>query len=170
MSYPHPANPAVSAAMRRNLKTGSRPEVLVRRYLRAAGYTGYRLHWKVPGTPDLAFPGRHIAVFVHGCYWHQCRACAIPLPRNNVEYWQRKLHRNVERDERNIRRLRSLGWRVVIIWECAVRRDKSASIAELVKVLAVPRVVCRQVGRACIGPNSRQKNRAAGRRLIKGRS
>jgi len=135
MSYPHPASSAVTAAMRGNRKKGTRPEVLVRRFLRNAGYTGYRLHWNVPGTPDVAFPGRHVAIFVQGCYWHQCPRCQIPTPRNNTEYWQSKLRRNAHRDRQNEAKLKALGWHVVTVWECDVRRLGEASVAEILNIL-----------------------------------
>jgi DNA mismatch endonuclease (patch repair protein) len=136
MAYPRPASSLVTAAMRRNRKKGTRPEMLVRRFLRNAGYNGYRLHWSVPGTPDIAFPGRHIAVFVQGCFWHRCPRCDIAVPRNNAEYWGPKFRRNVERDRDNVERLKRLGWRVITIWECDVLKLREASIKALLKVLA----------------------------------
>jgi DNA mismatch endonuclease (patch repair protein) len=96
------------------------PELIVRRLVRRMGYR-YRLHDRsLPGSPDLVFPSRRKAIFVHGCFWHQhrCyRARGRRLPVINRAYWLAKLRRNRERD----RALRRLGWRVIVIWECQAR-------------------------------------------------
>ena len=66
--------------MQANKSKNTKPELLVRARLREAGYTGYRLHWKkAPGKPDICFPGRRVAIFVNGCFWHRCPHCALPL-------------------------------------------------------------------------------------------
>lgn len=75
----------------------------------------------LPGTPDLVLPGHRAVVFVHGCQWlwHGCSRCRMPA--SNVEYWRAKITRNQERDRRQVAELRSLGWRVLIVWECALK-------------------------------------------------
>ena len=101
-----------------------KPEMAVRQGLFAMGYR-YRLHRKdLPGKPDLVFPCRRAAIFVHGCFWHQHAdpACKIArLPRSNQEYWLPKLERNVARDAVHQEELRRLGWKVLMIWECEIR-------------------------------------------------
>lgn len=97
----------------------TKPEKRVRSALHAAGYR-YRTHatW-LPGKPDVAFPKRRVAIFIHGCFWHAhvgCRNSAIP--RTRTAYWSDKLSRNVQRDAASTEQLRGLGWQVVIIWEC----------------------------------------------------
>lgn len=103
---------------------GTKPEITVRRLLHALGYR-YRLHRKdLPGRPDLVFPRRRKVLFVHGCFWHQHGddACRIArVPKSNVEYWVPKLERNVARDRENCARLRELGWKVHVVWECEVK-------------------------------------------------
>ncbi|MGK2957258.1 MAG: very short patch repair endonuclease [Acidimicrobiales bacterium] len=100
------------------------PEVTVRRVAHSLGYR-FRLHRRdLPGNPDLVFPKYRAVVFVHGCFWHQhsAESCRARPPKTKVDYWIPKLQGNVERDRRNVRRLRRLGWRVMTIWECQVGR------------------------------------------------
>lgn len=98
-----------------------KPEMAVRRLVYGMGYR-YRLHRKkLPGKPDLVFPGRRSVIFVHGCFWHQHgnESCRIArMPKSNTEYWIPKLERNVERDRDNLVTLRENGWKVLVIWEC----------------------------------------------------
>ena len=105
--------------MRANRGKDAGPEKTLRALLREAGYSGYRLHWKrVPGRPDIAYPGRKVAVFVHGDFWHRCPRCNLPLPKTNREFWERKFALNAERDKRKVDALEALGWTVVVVWEC----------------------------------------------------
>jgi DNA mismatch endonuclease, patch repair protein len=113
---------AVRAVMRGNRARHTRPELIVRRLVRSLGYH-YRLHRKdLPGTPDIVFSSRHKAILVHGCFWHQHSRCALRRPlRSNLQYWAAKLARNKARDLRDRRRLRQLGWKTLVIWECQLR-------------------------------------------------
>ena len=116
---------AVRKSMQGNKRRDTKPELLVRQRLRAAELTGYRLDWaKAPGRPDIAFPGRKVAIFVNGCYWHRCPHCSPSVPRKNVEFWDAKFRRNVERDKRALAELEELGWLAITIWECELRRDR----------------------------------------------
>jgi DNA mismatch endonuclease, patch repair protein len=107
--------------MRRIRSKGMKPEMAVRRVVHGMGYR-YRLHaTSLPGKPDLAFPSRRKAIFVHGCFWHQHadRRCKITRrPKSNQAYWRPKLQRNVERDARHQAELREQSWEVFVIWEC----------------------------------------------------
>ncbi len=104
--------------------TGMKPEMTVRRLLHGLGYR-YRLHQRnLPGKPDLVFASRRKVIFVHGCFWHQHPDPSCPiarLPKSNREYWGPKLQRNAARDVQIQNELRSLGWSVLVIWECEVR-------------------------------------------------
>lgn len=97
------------------------PELAVRRTAHALGYR-FRLHRRdLPGCPDIVFPRHRLALFVHGCFWHQhpdlaCRDAR--LPKSNQTYWSEKLARNLERDRAVALNLRSLGWRTAVVWEC----------------------------------------------------
>jgi DNA mismatch endonuclease (patch repair protein) len=95
------------------------PERLVRSALHRMGYR-FRLHRKdLPGTPDVVIPGRKLAIFVHGCFWHSHPLCHKGrLPKSKLEYWEPKLKQNSKRDRKNLSSLRRLGWKVVIIWQC----------------------------------------------------
>lgn len=102
------------------------PEMIVRRFLHAAGLR-YRLHdRRLPGKPDLVFPSRRVALFVHGCFWHQHANClAAVRPKSSSEYWTRKLDGNVARDARHQEALEAAGWTVLVIWECETRNPKA---------------------------------------------
>jgi DNA mismatch endonuclease (patch repair protein) len=113
----------------------TKPEIIVRKALFAAGYR-FRLHRRdLPGAPDVALPGRRIAIFVHGCFWHMHAGCKnAKLPGTRPDFWSIKLERNVERDRQAVKSLRANGWRVLIAWECATRDP--AIITALPKTLA----------------------------------
>ena len=111
-----------SANMSRIRSKDSTPEMLVRRLVFKLGYR-YRLHRaNLPGKPDLVFPSRKKAVFVHGCFWHQHQGCREGrTPGSNETYWGPKLQRNVDRDRQHEAELRRLGWQVLVVWECQLR-------------------------------------------------
>lgn len=106
-------------------------ELPLRRILWAAGIRGYRKHWPVAGKPDFAWPGRKLAVFVDGCFWHGCR-CKY-LPRTNTEFWRNKIEANRRRDRRVAESLRRDGWTVLRIRECVVR--KPGTLARIMRAL-----------------------------------
>jgi DNA mismatch endonuclease (patch repair protein) len=109
-----------SENMRRIRSKDTGPEITVRKLVRGLGFTGYRLHRKdLPGKPDLAFVGRKLAVFVHGCFWHGhgCKE-GLRRPKSNAGYWLPKIASNVERDASHVSKLVDLGWSVLTVWEC----------------------------------------------------
>lgn len=114
-----------SRMMSANRRRDTKPELTVRRFLHAAGFR-YRLDVrKLPGSPDIVLARYRAAIFVHGCYWHRHSDCRYATtPKSNVDFWQEKFERNVERDRRAIDRLLDDGWRVATVWECAVRRKE----------------------------------------------
>jgi len=134
-AYPHPSSPAVTNVMKGNVAKNNRPEVLMRRLLREAGYGGYRLHWRVAGKPDIAYPGRRVAIFVNGCYWHRCPRCQLPMPKANPEYWLAKFRRNQIRDSRNRRDLEMQGWTVATVWECDLSKEPQRVLEEIIALL-----------------------------------
>ncbi|SMR86390.1 very short patch repair endonuclease [Cupriavidus plantarum] len=125
-------DPARSAQMSLVRSRDTKPEMRVRRALHAAGLR-FRLHdRRLPGTPDLVFPSRRIALFVHGCFWHRHQGCVrARLPKTKLDFWEPKLSGNVTRDRRNTAELESLGWTVMVIWECETADP--ARIASLVE-------------------------------------
>lgn len=119
---PQASSYAVHKSMQGNKRKDTKPELLVRERLRAAGLGGYRLQWKAPGRPDIAWPGKKVCIFVNGCFWHRCPHCNPSTPKKNVAYWTAKFDRNVERDRRNVEALQADGWRVHTIWECELKK------------------------------------------------
>ena len=101
----------------------TRPELIVRRLVHRAGFR-YRLHVRgLPGQPDLVFPSRRKVIFVSGCFWHRHNCPdGRRLPKSRGRFWRRKLTGNKERDDRNTRALRRGGWRVMVVWECRLRK------------------------------------------------
>jgi DNA mismatch endonuclease (patch repair protein) len=111
-----------SAVMARVKSRDTKPELLLRRLLTGLG-ARYRLHRKdLPGSPDVAMPGRRLAIFVHGCFWHghDCPR-GSRVPKANRDYWLAKVARNVARDARNVADLTAAGWRVETVWECQMK-------------------------------------------------
>lgn len=111
-----------SRVMRAVRSKDTAPEMTVRRLVHSLGYR-YRLHRSdLPGKPDLVFPGRHKVIFVHGCFWHG-HGCTrgARLPATNVDYWKRKIARNVERDAETLGKLNAEGWLSLTLWECELK-------------------------------------------------
>ena len=103
--------------------TNSKPEEIVRKYLFAHGFR-YRKNVKtLPGCPDIVLPKYHTVIFVNGCFWHKHDCPRFVWPSSNQDYWEPKILRNVERDQRNTEKLKSLGWQVVTVWECELKKN-----------------------------------------------
>ena len=119
-----PLNANVSRVMSSNKAKNTKPELEFRKALYADGIRGYRLNWeKVPGRPDIAFPGRKISIFINGCYWHRCPYCELPLPKTNTEFWKEKFDKNIKRDKKKEKELLDLGWTVLVFWECKIKTN-----------------------------------------------
>lgn len=114
-----------SAIMRAVHGRDTKPEMAVRQLLHAMGYR-FRLQRKdLPGRPDIVLPGRRIAIFVHGCFWHRHHGCKkATTPKTKVEFWDEKFRANVARDARTEIALKNLGWSVITIWECETRTEE----------------------------------------------
>ena len=118
-------SPSTRSRMMRSIRaTNTGPEVRVRRYLHAVGLR-FRLHNRsLPGRPDISLPGRKIAIFVHGCFWHQHPGCPFATtPATRADFWQAKFATNKNRDAMVAEKLKSLGWQVLIIWECQANKE-----------------------------------------------
>ena len=101
----------------------TRPEMVVRRLAHSLGFR-FRLHNRnLPGSPDLVFVAQRCVIFIHGCFWHQ-HSCASGdrIPKSRIGFWRDKLNGNVDRDRRALRKLRSLRWRVLVVWECQLKQ------------------------------------------------
>jgi len=117
-----------SQIMRKVRSKDSTAEWTVRRLVFGMGYR-YRLHQAtLPGKPDLVFSGRRKVIFVNGCFWHGHDACIrARLPKTNLDYWARKIERNVRRDKKTLDALCEAGWRSLVIWECELRELTAVS-------------------------------------------
>jgi len=122
--------------MSANRSKNSKPEMTLRRALWAKGLRGYRLHYKkAPGRPDISFVSKQLAIFVHGCYWHRCPKCSYPLPKTNRKFWKEKFERNIERDDRKRVELHRIGWKVITVRECDLKKPISSIIRRIEKGL-----------------------------------
>ena len=109
----------------------TKPEILVRSYLFSKGLRFRKNDKRYPGSPDIVLPKYKTMVFVHGCFWHLHDGCRYArIPKSNVEYWEKKLYRNKERDEHNQKELEEMGWNVITVWECEHKKDKREKTLE----------------------------------------
>jgi len=145
-----------SALMSRIRGKDTVPELLIRKYLWHAGFR-YRLHNKrLPGKPDLVLPRWNAAVFVHGCFWHRHAGCPyFRLPKTRAVFWDEKLSGNQARDSAAIATLIGNGWRVAVVWECAVRASADATGRELASWLPRESTSIQLVGVGCAVKSSK---------------
>lgn len=117
----------------------TKPELAIRRGLHALGYR-FVLHRRdLPGRPDISFPARQAVLEVRGCFFHRHGCANSVLPKERAEWWQAKLEGNVTRDQRNEKALAAMGWRLIVVWECDVRRDFEGVCRSLATDLGPPR-------------------------------
>jgi DNA mismatch endonuclease (patch repair protein) len=130
---------STTRSMRSNRAKDTALEVGFRRALWAAGVRGYRKHVRaLPGSPDLAFTSKKVVVFIHGCYWHRCPRCQKDAHFNtNAQFWHSKLAENVERDAANERKLKDIKFRVLVVWECEVKKDLAGAVRRVKEALGV---------------------------------
>jgi DNA mismatch endonuclease (patch repair protein) len=99
----------------------TRPEMAVRQGLHSLGFR-YRLHdKKIAGKPDLVLPRYNAVIFVHGCFWHRHDCHLFKWPQTRQEFWKEKINGNIKRDTRNLEKLKKEGWRILTVWECALK-------------------------------------------------
>jgi DNA mismatch endonuclease, patch repair protein len=114
----------------------TKPEMIVRRELHRRGFR-YRIHAaKLPGKPDLVFPSRHAVIRVHGCFWHGHDCPLFRMPQSRREFWQQKIDRNRARDAEVLDELLLTGWRVMTVWECALKGSLRKSPEEVADICA----------------------------------
>ena len=100
----------------------SKPEELVRKYLFSRGFRYRKNVRTLPGCPDIVLPKYKTVIFVNGCFWHKHDCPRFVWPSSNTEYWYPKINKNVERDKENAEKLKSLGWKVITVWECELKK------------------------------------------------
>ena len=103
--------------------TNSKPEEIVRKYLFSKGFRYRKNVRTLPGCPAIVLPKYHTVILVNGCFWHKHDCGRFVLPSSNTEYWIPKINRNVERDKQNHKKLIDMGWKVLIIWECKLKKN-----------------------------------------------
>lgn len=117
----------MSAIRSRNTK----PEVQIRRLLHAAGFR-FRIHRKdLPGTPDIVLPKYRVVILVHGCFWHGHNCYLFKVPATRPDFWLQKIAGNRSRDEQQLVELKAMGWRVMTVWECALKGPRRLDTAKL---------------------------------------
>lgn len=102
--------------------TNSKPEEIVRKYLFAEGFRYRKNVRTLPGCPDIVLPKYKTVIFVNGCFWHKHNCPRFVWPSSNTDYWYPKILRNIERDQRNTKKLQELGWQVIVVWECELKK------------------------------------------------
>lgn len=109
----------------------TKPEELVRKYLFSQGFRYRKNDARLPGKPDIVLPKYKTVIFVNGCFWHKHEGCKYFVwPKNNADFWKNKIESNVTRDDKNHQQLKELGWKVLIIWECELKRSCQAERLE----------------------------------------
>ena len=110
--------------MSRITSKDTKPEILVRKYLFSKGLRYRKNDKRYPGKPDMVFPKYKTAVFINSCFWHMHEGCpGFVMPKSKLDYWQPKLERNKQRDAVNTSKLQDLGWRVITVWECELKKS-----------------------------------------------
>ena len=101
----------------------TKPEEIVRKYLFSQGFRYRKNDSRYPGKPDIVLPKYRTVIFVNGCFWHKHEGCKYFVwPKSNEEFWQKKIRSNIVRDEQNYRILEDLGWKIIVVWECQLKR------------------------------------------------
>lgn len=111
--------------------TNSKPEEIVRKYLFSKGFRYRKNVRNLPGTPDIVLPKYQTVIFINGCFWHRHNCRRFVWPSSHQDYWRPKILRNVERDQQNEEELKHLGWRVITVWECELKKDLRTERLEL---------------------------------------
>ena len=113
---------------------GAKPEEMVRKYLFSQGFRYRKNDKRLPGTPDIVLPKYKTVIFVNGCFWHGHEGCKYFVwPKNNAEFWKAKILHNIERDKRDFERLENAGWKVIVVWECQLKKARSFESLEGLK-------------------------------------
>lgn len=109
----------------------TKPEILVRKYLFSKGLRFRKNDKRYPGHPDIVLPKYNTVIFVHGCFWHLHEGCRYAvMPSSNTDFWEKKLYGNRDRDKKNQNQLREMGWDVIIVWECQLKKDRREKTLE----------------------------------------
>lgn len=121
--------------MSRIRNKNTKPEELVRKFLFSQGFRYRKNDARLPGKPDIVLPKHKTVIFVNGCFWHKHEGCKYFVwPKNNAEFWHEKILSNVERDLRNYERLQQMGWNIIVVWECDLKKEvRSETLSRIVQ-------------------------------------
>jgi len=110
----------------------TKPEEIVRKYLFSQGFRYRKNDKRLPGTPDIVLPKYRTVIFVNGCFWHGHEGCRYFVwPKSNTEFWKKKINANIHRDAVKHEQLEALGWKIIIFWECELKKDKEIALSNL---------------------------------------
>ncbi len=112
----------------------TKPELTLRRLLHKRNIRGYRLHYNLPGKPDIVFVGGRLAIFIDGCFWHKCPTHFV-RPETRTEFWMNKIDGNVRRDDAVNTKMKEAGWRVMRFWEHEIRENPEKVVLAIVGCL-----------------------------------
>lgn len=133
---PRPSSLSISKSMRGNRAIGTTPEILLHIALKVNDIRGFSKNCAdLPGKPDICFKKGRLAIFVNGCFWHRCPYCKPAMPKTHRAFWAHKFERNKARDRKNRLELRKLGWHVVTIWECLLKRDPLKYVIKIQRMI-----------------------------------
>jgi DNA mismatch endonuclease, patch repair protein len=110
------------------------PEIKLRKLLYASGIRGYRIHYNLPGKPDIVFTKKKIAIFIDGCFWHKCPV-DFQEPETRKEFWMKKIQTNIDRDKKVNEQLKNDGWTVIRIWEHEIRKEPEKAVKKIIALL-----------------------------------
>lgn len=114
----------------------TKPELIVRKALFARGFR-YRIHDKrLPGKPDIVLPKYKTVIFVNGCFWHGHNCKLFKIPKTRTDFWMKKINSNKERDIKNLKLLKDMGWKVITVWECSIRGHDNEEVSKLISKIS----------------------------------
>ena len=119
-----------SRNMSRIRSKNTRPEIIVRKYLFSRGFR-YKINYNITGRPDIVFPKKKLAIFIHGCFWHLHGCKYSTMPKTNKQFWENKLNRNKSRDKIVESRLSDDGWKIYKVWECELKDNRENCLKRL---------------------------------------
>lgn len=125
--------------MSRIRSTNSNPEEVVRKYLFSQGFRYRKNDKRYPGKPDIVLPKYKTVIFVHGCFWHMHDCGRFVWPSSNVDYWEKKINGNINRDKEHTEKLQADGWKVLTVWECELnKKNRDQTLIHLVSEIKAP--------------------------------
>ena len=133
-----------SRNMSRIRSKNTNPEITLRKLLFLKGFR-FRIHYNIPGRPDIVFPSKKLAIFVNGCFWHGHSCEDGHIPKTNVIFWKEKIKNNKSRDDSNVRDLKQNGWNVLTFWECEIENDLGGVINTIKNIIHIAKDIRKNI-------------------------